>query len=37
MPTLSAPNTGAFHFTLLRDIAQEDWFTLCRLVTRAHR
>ena len=33
-PTLK---TGVFHFTLLRDIAQDDWFTLCRLATQAHR
>ncbi len=37
MPTLPTPKTGVFHFRLLRDIAQDDWFKLCRLVTRAHR
>ncbi|MCD1127585.1 MULTISPECIES: hypothetical protein [Limnobaculum] len=37
MLTFPAPKTGAFHFKLLHDIVQEDWFTLCHLVTRAHR
>ncbi len=37
MTVLPVPKTGAFHFRLVRDIAQDDWFTLCRLVTRAHR
>ncbi len=37
MPTLLTLKTGVFHFRLLRDITQGDWFTLCRLVTRAHR
>ena len=37
MTALPVPKTGTFHFRLLRNIAQDDWFTLCRLATRAHR